>query len=181
MPFDHDCPYVTGHALSALHAVGCLANPPSSFDRALAYLMRAQRPDGSFASIWFREATAGTASVLQALCDVALGETWIATRARRALLANQNDDGGWGGVRGQASTAEETAWAVMALLAGESRNEDSLARLGVEWLIRNQRSDGTWRPWPIGLYYSAMWYSDSMYALAWPAQALARAARRGLQ
>ncbi|MGH2504452.1 MAG: prenyltransferase/squalene oxidase repeat-containing protein, partial [Ktedonobacterales bacterium] len=63
MPFDHDCPYVTGHALLALHTMGYFECHPATHDRALAYLARAQRYDGSFASIWFREATCGTASV----------------------------------------------------------------------------------------------------------------------
>ena len=179
MPFDHDCPYVTGHAVSALHAAGYLKRNGERLQRALAYLRRAQRADGSFASIWFREATAGTASVLQALCDVGLADCAMAVRARNALLLNQNDDGGWGGVRGQASTAEETAWAVMALLDSDAGGVAPPANLGVEWLVQHQQSNGAWPSWPIGLYYSAMWYSDSMYALALPAQALARASRRG--
>lgn len=177
MPFDHDCPYVTGHAVSALQSVGYFARNPDRLDRALAYLHRIQRVDGSFPSIWFREVTAGTASVLQALCDVGLRASQIAVRARNALLSNQNGDGGWGGVHGEVSTAEETAWAVLALLACNESEVASVVQLGVDWLLAHQLPDGTWRPSPIGLYYSAMWYSDSMYALAWPAQALARAAQ----
>jgi squalene-hopene/tetraprenyl-beta-curcumene cyclase len=179
MPFDHDDPYVTGHALSALHAVGYLDRTPDLLERALGYLRRAQRADGSFASIWFREATAGTASALQALCDVGLAQSPMAVRARDALLHNQNDDGGWGGKRGQPSTAEETAWAVLALLASGDPPQPPGVHRGLDWLIAHQQPDGGWRVWPIGLYYSAMWYSDSMYALALPTQALARAAGQG--
>jgi len=179
MPFDHDCPYVTGHALSALKAVGFLRHNAHRRERALAYLRRAQRPDGSFGSIWFRESTAGTASVLQALCDLGLPDSLMARRARDALIRNQNDDGGWGGIRGQASTAEETGWAVMALADCNDASVTRAVNLGVSWLVERQQDDGSWQPWPIGLYYSAMWYSDSMYALAVPAQALARARHRG--
>ncbi|HKO23811.1 MAG TPA: prenyltransferase/squalene oxidase repeat-containing protein, partial [Chloroflexota bacterium] len=168
MPFDHDCPYVTGHVLCALHAAGRLEENPRTLDRALAYLSRAQRYDGSFASIWFREATAGTASVLEALAVCGLiatpaeGGSWassMARRARDALLRGQNDDGGWAGLRMlQASTVEETAWAILALL--RCPLDEAITRAvsrGVEWLIAHQRSDGTWAAAPIGLYYSAMW------------------------
>jgi squalene-hopene/tetraprenyl-beta-curcumene cyclase len=174
MPFDHDCPYVTGHALSALQAVGRLGARPAVLARATRYLERSQRPDGSFASIWFREATAGTAAVLEALADVGQGDGVMARKARAALLDEQNADGGWGGRRGQASTAEETAWAVLALLRAPSAPTAAIER-GLDWLVAHQQADGTWTPAPIGLYYSAMWYSDSMYALSLPLQALGRA------
>lgn len=179
MPFDHDCPYITGHVLSALHATGRLAENPRVLERALGYLAKAQRHDGSFASIWFRDGTAGTASVLEALGDCGLTGHPIAARARDALLALQNDDGGWSGLRHEGSTAEETSWAIMALLqCPPSGAIDRAVRRGVSWLAARQRFDGTWEPAPIGLYYSAMWYSDSQYAVALPLRAIARARAR---
>lgn len=176
MPFDHDCPYITGHVLCALRATGRLIEEPRILERALAYLTTAQRYDGSFGSIWFREATAGTASVLEALAECGLLHTPMALRARDALLRSQNDDGGWAGLRGQASTAEETAWATLALL--RCPHDDTSTRAverAVRWLVAGQQADGTWAPAPIGLYYSAMWYSDSYFAVTLPLQALARA------
>ena len=179
MPFDHDCPYVTGHALLALQAEGYFERHPATRDRALAYLARTQRYDGSFASIWFREATCGTASALEALTHLGLGDTPMATRAHAALLRLQNDDGGWGGVRLQPSTAEETAWATLALLSDDADAPARDAALrGARWLIEHQRADGAWEPAPIGLYYSAMWYSDTWYGLAIPLQALRRVRSR---
>ncbi len=176
IPYDHDCPYILGHVLSALHSAGRLQEKPAIRSRALAYLARAQRYDGSFASTWFREATAGTAATLDALAGCGLVHTPLAARACDALLRNQNDDGGWAGVRRQESTAEETAWAVLALLRYPP--DEAVTRAvdgGVAWLIAHQRPDGTWTPAPIGLYYSAMWYSDSSYATTLPMRALARA------
>ena len=176
MPFDHDCPYITGHVLVALQAAGRLQQKPRILERALAYLAKAQRYDGSFASIWFREATAGTASVIDALAACGLLGTPMAEDAQEYLLRAQNDDGGWAGLRMQASTAEETAWALLALLRfPPDETLRRAVRRGVAWLAEHQRADRTWAPAPIGLYYSAMWYSDSYYAVALPAQALARA------
>ncbi len=175
MPFDHDCPYITGHALCALQAAGRCGEGSAALGRALAYLARVQHYDGSFASIWFRQATAGTASVLEALAACGLLHTPLALRARDALLRGQNDDGGWAGLRGQDSTAEETSWALLALL--RCPRDAALGRAverGAAWLMARQRPDGTWTPAPIGLYYSAMWYSDSFFAVTLPVQALAR-------
>ena len=178
MPFDHDCPYITGHVLRALNAAGRFQGGSRALDRGLAYLERAQRADGSFASIWFRASTAGSASVAEALSDCGLAAHRITCGARGFLLRNQNPDGGWGGeLSRDASTVEETSWALLALLRGPlDECRDSIQR-GLDWLCRNQRADGTWSPWPVGLYYSAMWYSDSAYALTLPLTALGRARR----
>jgi hypothetical protein len=53
--------------------------------------------------------------VLEALADCRLLDTSLGARARGALLRSQNDGGGWAGQRLQASTAEETSGAIMAL------------------------------------------------------------------
>jgi squalene-hopene/tetraprenyl-beta-curcumene cyclase len=180
MPFDHACPYIVGHVLGALQACGRLRRRPRILRRALSYLTRAQRADGSFGSVWFREAIAGTASVLEALAACSLAHTPLARRARDHLLRSQNDDGGWAGLYGQISTAEETAWALLALLRCPlDAVGQAVVRAGVHWLVEHQRPDGTWEAAPIGLYYSAMWYADSQYAVALPVCALARAKTHG--
>jgi squalene-hopene/tetraprenyl-beta-curcumene cyclase len=177
MPFDRGCPYITGHVLSALQAAGRLADAAPVLARAYAYLARAQRADGSFGATWFRGYTAGTASVLEALADCGLAETAISAAARQALLRTQSADGGWAGTPADASTAEETAWAVLALLRFplDTRVCTAVQR-GLEWLLGRQRVDGTWEPSVIGLYYSAMRYANTAYAVMLPVQALARGA-----
>jgi squalene-hopene/tetraprenyl-beta-curcumene cyclase len=69
------------------------------------------------------------------------------------LKDQQNDDGGWGEtcesyahpeLRGQGvSTASQTAWALMALLAAREENSPEVRR-GVQYLLNTQKPDGTW-------------------------------------
>jgi squalene-hopene/tetraprenyl-beta-curcumene cyclase len=74
-------------------------------------------------------------------------------RAVTWLKARQNPDGGWGEciesyrqpeLKGQGpSTASQTAWAVMSLIAaGEAKSEEVLA--GVDYLVRTQNPEGRW-------------------------------------
>jgi hypothetical protein len=58
------------------------------------------------------------------------------------LVSNQNRDGGWPYVRGRSWT-EPTAYAVLALLAGERMEP---AKRGLEWILSAQRPDGGWPP-----------------------------------
>jgi squalene-hopene/tetraprenyl-beta-curcumene cyclase len=171
MPFDRACPYITGHALAAFAEAGVGADDPA-VTRALTYLERVQRPDGAFEAIWFRNDVAGTASVLEALVLLGMGDGPMARRAAAWLAAAQRADGGWGGAGGAPSSAEETAWALHALLLRGPKVDPAAGR-AVDWLLGRQRPDGTWAPTVIGLYYSTLWYSDSMYAVALPLQALA--------
>jgi squalene-hopene/tetraprenyl-beta-curcumene cyclase len=65
----------------------------------------------------------------------------------------QNADGGWGescasyddpASRGiGASTASQTAWAILGLLAAGDIRSDSVAK-GVRWLLQHQQGDGSW-------------------------------------
>ena len=78
----------------------------------------------------------------------------------RWLVEHQNTDGGWGedlrsyvepGWVGRGdSTASQTAWALIGLLAAGERDNPATVQ-GVEWLVRNQTEDGTWdEPWFTG-------------------------------
>ncbi|MGA8877473.1 MAG: prenyltransferase/squalene oxidase repeat-containing protein, partial [Candidatus Korobacteraceae bacterium] len=69
------------------------------------------------------------------------------------LRMMQNPDGGWGescgsyddaNTRGVGpSTASQTAWAVMGMLAANDTRSDSLQN-GIAYLLRTQRRDGAW-------------------------------------
>jgi squalene-hopene/tetraprenyl-beta-curcumene cyclase len=131
---------------------------PERVERAIAYLMREQEPDGSWFGRWGVNYIYGTSGVLAALSLVA-AETHRASLLRGAnwLIKYQNPDGGWGetcesyknkSLKGKGeSTASQTAWALIGLLAvGDATGEydwESLDR-GIEFLTRTQKSDGSW-------------------------------------
>jgi squalene-hopene/tetraprenyl-beta-curcumene cyclase len=179
LPFDRSAPDVTAHAIRALRLSA--ADDPAasrSVARAIDYLRRAQRADGSWLPLWFGNQLApdksnpvyGTSRVLLALTDP---RDPSARRALDFLLATQNSDGGWGGAPGVASSVEETALAVRALVA---RPDDpaavAAARRGGEFLSQRILAKGLAEPAPIGLYFSALWYSERLYPVIWSVGAL---------
>lgn len=144
---------VTAHILEALAAAGLTREHPA-IHRGVRYLMDAQRPDGSWWGRWGVNHIYGTGAALPALA--AVGEDLTTPPIRRAvawLAERQNADGGWGERidsywdpawvgRGE-STASQTAWALMALLAVD-RDHPAVAG-GVRWLVKHQSPNGEWR------------------------------------
>jgi len=70
------------------------------------------------------------------------------------LVSIQNKDGGWGedgssykldyrGYEPAPSTASQTAWALMGLMAAGEVDHPAVAR-GVDYLMRSQGEDGLW-------------------------------------
>ena len=189
LPFDRSSQDLTAHTLRAWNAWRTEIDPRGrpalvrAMSRGLAYLIRTQREDGAWVPLWFGNEHApgdenplyGTAHVVIALRELsgsgmspALGP---ATRGAAWIASAQNDDGGWGGVRGVLSSVEETALAIEAL-AGTSHGAN--VERGVAWLVGRVES-GTWRePAPIGFYFAKLWYHERLYPLIWTVGALGR-------
>jgi squalene-hopene/tetraprenyl-beta-curcumene cyclase len=145
---------VSARCLSMLAQLGTPADDPRVV-AAIDYLRREQEADGSWFGRWGVNYIYGTWSVLCALNAAGLGrDDPMVARAVAWLNAIQNPDGGWGedcnsydldrkGHTPAPSTASQTAWALLGLMAvGETRGE-AVAR-GIAWLAEHQDSDGLW-------------------------------------
>jgi squalene-hopene/tetraprenyl-beta-curcumene cyclase len=150
---DPSCPDLTGRVLEMLGALHYPKEHPVA-SRAIEWLRRNQSPEGSWWGRWGVNHIYGTFSALLGLraIGVDLQEPWI-RRAVEWLNSKQNDDGGWGESclsdkdptlwgRGS-STASQTAWALIGLIAGETGVSENVTR-GVRWLTERQNSAGSW-------------------------------------
>lgn len=149
---DPTCPDITGRVLEALIAHGIDPGHPA-IRRAVEFLLRTQEPDGSWYGRWGVNYIYGTFLALRGLRAAGLSENEPSIQqALEFIRAYQNRDGGWGEScasydAGQfvpnASTPSQTAWAVLALIAGGDLRSES-AYNGIEYLVRSQRVDGSW-------------------------------------
>jgi squalene-hopene/tetraprenyl-beta-curcumene cyclase len=145
---------VSARCVSMLAQLGHRRDSPR-MAAAIEFLRREQEPDGSWFGRWGVNYIYGTWSVLCALnaAGVERDEPIIA-RASGWLRAIQNSDGGWGescdsydlGRTGHIpapSTASQTAWALLGLMAAGEVESEAVAR-GIDWLAAHQEADGLW-------------------------------------
>jgi squalene-hopene/tetraprenyl-beta-curcumene cyclase len=127
----------------------------AAVDSAIVYLRRTQLPDGSWYGRWGMNYIYGTWSVLCALRAAGIDRDGPEIRkAAKWLEAIQNADGGWGedgasykldyrGYERAPSTASQTAWALLGLMAAGQAETAAVAR-GIGYLLANQGLDGFW-------------------------------------
>ena len=145
---------VSARCVSMLAQLGERRDSPR-MAAALDYLAREQEPDGSWFGRWGVNYIYGTWSVLCALNAAGLGpDEPMVARATAWLTAIQNPDGGWGedcdsyaldraGHVPAPSTASQTAWALLGLMAAGEVDSDAVKR-GIDWLAAHQEADGLW-------------------------------------
>jgi squalene-hopene/tetraprenyl-beta-curcumene cyclase len=126
-----------------------------ALDACIDYLRREQEPFGGWFGRWGTNYIYGTWSVLVALEQAGVPPQDPAVRrAVEWLKRIQRTDGGWGedndsyaspetAGQGHASTAFQTAWAMLGLMAAGEAHSPAVRR-GAEHLLRTQRSDGLW-------------------------------------
>ncbi len=145
---------VSGRVVSMLGQLGEAKNSPL-MRSGLKYLEDAQMADGSWFGRWGVNYVYGTWSVLCALN--AAGVDPASPMVRRAvdwLVGIQNPDGGWGedcesydlaykGYTRAPSTASQTAWALLGLMAVGEVDHPAVER-GVAYLMATQQADGLW-------------------------------------
>jgi squalene-hopene/tetraprenyl-beta-curcumene cyclase len=179
---------VTAHAVEMLAALERRETPATQ--AAVAWLLEHQEKEGSWFGRWGINHIYGTGAVVPALIAAGIDPAHESIRrAVRWLAAHQNEDGGWGEdprsydeqkwIGRGASTASQTAWALLALHAAGERGETM--RRGVDWLIATQRPDGGWdEPQYTGTGFPSDYYINyHLYRLAFPIMALGRCLSEG--
>ena len=174
---------VTAHTVEMLAACGHA--DAADTRRGVQWLLDHQEPDGSWFGRWGTNYVYGTGAVVPALvaAGVPAGSPPI-TRALEWLATHQNADGGWGedlrsyrddDWRGRGtSTASQTAWALLALLAADG--DPAVTARGVEFLLESQQADGSWdEPLYTGTGFPGDFYINyELYRLVFPISALGR-------
>jgi squalene-hopene/tetraprenyl-beta-curcumene cyclase len=144
---------ITGRILEMLASYGVTREDPR-VAKAIEFIYREQESDGSWFGRWGVNYLYGTFLVLRGLEAMGVWnhEPQIQQAAEWIRMV-QNSDGGWGEscasyddptTRGiGVSTASQTAWAILGLLAAGDIRSDSVAK-GIRWLLQHQQADGSW-------------------------------------
>ena len=146
---------VTARCVSMLAVFGDTVTNSKAVARALDYLRRTQLADGSWYGRWGMNYIYGTWSVLCCLNAAGLDPaSRVMRKAVDWLVSIQNADSGWGedgtsykldynGYERAPSTASQTAWALIGLMAAGSADHLAVKR-GIDFLLRTQGPDGLW-------------------------------------
>ncbi len=172
---------VTAHAVEMFSALG--VHPGAELlAPAIDYLRSAQHAQGSWFGRWGVNHLYGTWCVVSALAPLRVADPAVA-RALAWTERMQNPDGGWGETCASyrddsfagvgASTASQTAWALLSLQAG-GRTDGAVAETGALHLIDRQ-SRGTWdEPEHTGTGFPGDFYINyHLYRHIFPLMALA--------
>jgi prenyltransferase beta subunit len=197
LPFDQSCCDLTGHALLAwvksLDKLGDKIQVKTykkisyRINRAVRYLEKKQKRDGSWLPLWFGSqhtkdkhnpvyGTSRVATYIQDCMqcqnlDQVLREKLkpLLLKAAEYLRNQQNVDGSWGACKESPGTIEETS-----LVAGAISSFDIDASIkGLEWIERKIAETGL-KANPIGLYFASLWYDEKLYPLTFYIDALQR-------
>jgi squalene-hopene/tetraprenyl-beta-curcumene cyclase len=145
---------VTGRCIGMLAQLGEPQESPR-MKAAIHYLEHVQMKDGSWFGRWGVNYIYGTWSALAGLNAAGVDPKHpMMRKAADWLIAIQNEDGGWGescdsyrldyaGYESAPSTASQTAWALLGLMAAGEVDHPAVAR-GVAYLQETQAEDGLW-------------------------------------
>jgi squalene-hopene/tetraprenyl-beta-curcumene cyclase len=176
---------ITGRGLETLASVG-YRRQHWAVKKAVEFLYHQQEIDGTWYGRWGCNYIYGSWLALRGLqCS---GEDMKQERTQACvhwLRKVQNADGGWGEspqsyndstLKGQGpSTAAQTAWALLGLMAAGDFRSDNVRR-GIEYLLSKRHKDGSWRdePWTATGFPKVFYLRYHLYAIYFPLLALGR-------
>ena len=175
---------VTARVVECLGRFGWPAEHPA-IQRAVKFLVQDQCNDGSWFGRWGVNFIYGTSGVLRALETVSLTTREYCQRAVTWLRNVQKADGSFGeslrsydmpATKGEGpSTASQTAWGLIGLLAGADLNDPAIGK-AVSYLVHQQQEDGSWgEPDFTGTGFPGVFYLKyHLYRNSFPVYALAR-------
>lgn len=146
---------VTARCVSMLAQLGHTIDSSPAMKRGVDYLRRTQIAEGSWYGRWGLNYIYGTWSVLCALNAAGVSHhDPVMRKAADWLVRIQNADGGWGedgasykldykAYEPAPSTASQTAWSLLALMAAGEVDHPAVAR-GVAYLMKTQNKAGEW-------------------------------------
>ena len=146
---------VTARCISMLAQLGETAQTSKAVAAGIEYLRGTQLAEGSWYGRWGMNYIYGTWSALCALNAARIShQDQMLRKAADWLVSVQNGDGGWGedattyrldynGLTPAPSTASQTAWALLALMAAGEVDHPAVAR-GIQYLLATQTKKGSW-------------------------------------
>jgi 2,3-oxidosqualene cyclase len=181
----------TGSAITALAAVrdslpeSRRSTIDAATERAVHFLKKQQRADGSFPGFWGINFTYAIFHVVKALRDAGMPANDDAlVRAAEWLRSKQRQDGGWGEhysgcledryVEHAQSQVVMTSWALLALMEVAGGKDEAVCR-GIRWLESVQFPDGSWPQQALnGVFFGSAMLDYRLYKSYFPVWALAR-------
>jgi squalene-hopene/tetraprenyl-beta-curcumene cyclase len=182
---DPSCPDITGRTLECLGHYGFRPDDPA-VKEALRFLEFEQEPEGCWFGRWGVNYIYGTWQVVCGLKTVGfdMSQLWI-QKAGTWLKSVQKEDGSFGesadtyedpSLKGTGpSTASQTAWGTMALMAVYGPKDESTLK-GIQYLLDTQLESGTWdETWFTGTGFPRVFYLRyHLYRLYFPIMCLGR-------
>jgi squalene-hopene/tetraprenyl-beta-curcumene cyclase len=182
---DPSCPDITGRTLECLGHFGLQPDHPA-VQKALRFLEFEQEPEGCWFGRWGVNYIYGTWQVVCGLKTVGLDMNlpWVQI-AGDWLRGIQKEDGSFGesadsyeypSLKGIGpSTASQTAWGTMALMAVYGP-KDPCVQKGIRYLLETQLPSGTWdETWFTGTGFPRVFYLRyHLYRLYFPIMCLGR-------
>ncbi len=182
---DPSCPDITGRVLECLGHHGFTIKDKAVFN-AVRFIQSHQLPEGCWFGRWGVNYIYGTWEVLCGLenAGVNMKEPWV-QKAGNWLKEIQKNDGSFGesansyedvSLKGMGpSTASQTAWGIMGLMAVYGANDPAVKK-AVQWLIDTQQVSGSWEePFFTGTGFPRVFYLRyHLYRLYFPIMAIGK-------